>query len=68
MSRRPQGDGYSFATGGTGGGFGGNGSGGGTGDGGVGLGSGFSGMGSHYTIAAIAVVCRKLDTHERSHR
>ena len=46
--RRPQGDGYSFATGGTGGGFGGNGSGGGTGDGGVGLGGdGFSGMESH---------------------
>jgi hypothetical protein len=43
--RRPQGDGYSFATGGTGGGFGGNGSGGGTGGGGVGLGGdGFSGM------------------------
>ena len=31
MLRRPQGDGYSFATGGTGGGFGGKGSGGGTG-------------------------------------
>jgi hypothetical protein len=38
MLRRPRGDGYSFATGGTGGGFGGNGSGGGTGDGGAGLG------------------------------
>jgi hypothetical protein len=38
MSRRPQGDGYSFATGGTGGGFGGKGSGGGTGGGGLGLG------------------------------
>ena len=45
MLRRPQGDGYSFATGGTGGGFGGNGSGGGTGHGGVGVGGdGFSGM------------------------
>ena len=43
--RRPQGDGYSFATGGTGGGFGGNGSGGGTGHGGVGVGGdGFSSM------------------------
>ena len=43
--RRPQGDGYSFATGGTGNGFGGNGSGAGTGGGGVGLGGdGFSGM------------------------
>jgi hypothetical protein len=43
--RRPQGDGYSFATGGTGGGFGGNGSGGGTGHGGAGVGGdGFSGM------------------------
>ena len=39
--RRPQGDGYSFATDG----FGGNGSGGGRGGGGVGLGGdGFSGM------------------------
>ena len=46
MLRRPQGDGYSFATGGTGGGFGGNGSGGGTGGDGAGLGGdGFSGMG-----------------------
>ena len=45
MFRRPQGDGHSFATGGTGGGFGGNGSGGGTGHGGVGVGGdGFSGM------------------------
>jgi hypothetical protein len=45
MLRRPQGDGYSFATGGAGDGFGGNGSGGGTGGGGVGLGGdGFSGM------------------------
>jgi hypothetical protein len=45
MLRRPQGDGYSFATGGDGDGFGGNGSGGGTGGGGVGLGGeGFSGM------------------------
>ena len=43
--RRPQGDGYSFATGGTGDGFGGNGSGGGTGGVGVGPGEdGFSGM------------------------
>ena len=43
--RRPQGDGYSFATGGTGGGIGGNGSGGGTGHGGVGVGGdGFCGM------------------------
>jgi hypothetical protein len=33
MLRRPQGDGYSFATGGAGDGFGGNGSGGGTGGG-----------------------------------
>jgi hypothetical protein len=41
--RRPQSDGYSFATGGDG--FGGNGSGGGTGGGGVGVGGdGFSGM------------------------
>jgi hypothetical protein len=41
--RRPQGDGYSFATGGDG--FGGNGSGGGTGDGGPGLGGeGLSGI------------------------
>ena len=45
MLRRQQGDGYSFATGGTGGGFGGNGSGGGTGHGGAGVGGdGFSGM------------------------
>jgi hypothetical protein len=36
--RRPQGDGYNFATGGGGDGFGGNGSGGGTGIGGVGFG------------------------------
>jgi len=43
--RRPQGDGYSFATGGIGGGFGGKGSGGGTGGGGVGLGGdGISGI------------------------
>jgi len=40
MLRRPQGDGYTFATGGAGDGFGGNGSGGGTGVGG----DGFSGM------------------------
>ena len=41
--RRPQGDGYSFASGGDG--FGGNGSGGGTGAGGDGRGGdGFSGM------------------------
>lgn len=41
--RRPQGDGYNFATGGDG--FGGNGSGGGTGIGGVGFGGdGVSGM------------------------
>jgi hypothetical protein len=45
MLRRPQGDGYSFATGGAGDGFGGKGSGGGTGGGGVGLGGdGLSGM------------------------
>ena len=45
MLRRLQGDGYSFATGGTGGGFGGKGSGGGTGDGGTGLGGdGISGI------------------------
>jgi hypothetical protein len=45
MLRRPQGDGYSFATGGTVGGFGGKGSGGGTGRGGAGVGGdGFSGM------------------------
>jgi hypothetical protein len=45
--RRPQGDGYSFATSGAGDGFGGNGSGGGTGGGGVGLGGdGFSGIGA----------------------
>jgi len=45
MLGRPQGDGYSFATGGTGGGFGGKGSGGGTGDGGAGLGGdGISGI------------------------
>ena len=45
MLRRPQGDGYSFATGGAGDGFGGKGSGGGTGGGGVGLGGdGFSSM------------------------
>ena len=43
--RRPQGDGYSFATGGDGDGFGGKGSGGGTGGVGGGLGGdGFSGM------------------------
>ena len=43
--RPPQGDGYSFATGGAGDGFGGNGSGGGTGGGGVGLGGdGFFGI------------------------
>ena len=43
--RRPQGDGYSFATGGAGDGFGGNGSGGGTGGVGVGPdGGGFFGM------------------------
>jgi hypothetical protein len=42
---RHEGDGYSFATGGTGGGFGGNGSGGGAGDGGPGLGGdGISGI------------------------
>jgi hypothetical protein len=47
LMRRPQGDGYSFATDGDGDGFGGNGSGGGTGGGGVGLGGdGFSGMGA----------------------
>jgi len=46
MLRRPQSDGYSFATGGTGGGFGGRGSGGGAGDGGPGLGGdGVSGIG-----------------------
>jgi hypothetical protein len=45
MLRCPQGDGYSFATGGAGDGFGGNGSGGGTGHGGVGVGGdGFSVM------------------------
>lgn len=45
MTRRRRADGYSFATGGTGGGFGGNGSGGGTRHGGVGLGGdGFCGM------------------------
>ena len=45
MLRRPQGDGYSSATGGAGDGFGGKGSGGGTGGGGVGLGGdGFSSM------------------------
>ena len=45
MLRRPQGDGYSFATGGTGCGFGGKGSGGGAGDGGAGLGGdGISGI------------------------
>ena len=45
MLRRPQGDGYSFVTGGDGDGFGGNGSGGGTGGVGVGPGGeGFSGM------------------------
>ena len=45
MLRRPQGDGYSFATGGAGDGFGGKGSGGGTGGGGVGVGGdGFSGI------------------------
>ena len=38
MLRRPQGDGYSFATGGTGGGLGGKGSGGGTGYGEPGVG------------------------------
>ena len=43
--RRLQGDGYSFAAGGTGGGFGGKGSGGGAGDGGAGLGGdGISGI------------------------
>ncbi len=45
MLRRPQGDGYSFATGGTGGGLGGSGSGGGTGYGGPGVGGdGISGI------------------------
>jgi hypothetical protein len=45
MLRRPHGDGYNLAAGGTGGGFGGNGSGGGTGHGGAGVGGdGFSGM------------------------
>ena len=45
MLRRPQGDGYSLATGGTGGGFGGKGSGGGAGNGGAGLGGdGISGI------------------------
>ena len=45
MLRRPQGDGYSFATGGTGGGLGGKGSGGGTGHGGPGVGGdGLSGI------------------------
>ena len=43
--RRPHGDGYNFATGGSGGGLGGKGSGGGTGVGGAGAGgNGFSGM------------------------
>ena len=43
--RRPQGDGYSFATGGTGAGLGGKGSGGGTGYGGLGVGGdGISGI------------------------
>ena len=47
MLRPPQGDGYSFATGGAGDGFGGKGSGGGTGGGGVGLGGdGFSSHGA----------------------
>jgi hypothetical protein len=45
ISRRPQGDGYSFATGGTGDGFGGKGSGGGDGNGGAGFGGdGISGI------------------------
>lgn len=45
MLRRPQGDGYSFATGGTGGGLGGKGSGEGTGCGGPGVGGvGISGI------------------------
>ena len=45
MLRRPKGDGYSFATGGTGGGLGGKGSGGGTGYGGPGVGGdGISGI------------------------
>jgi hypothetical protein len=45
MTRRPRGDGYNFATGGTGVGLGGNGSGGGTGDGGAGRGGdGISGI------------------------
>jgi len=45
--RRPDGDVYSFPTGGTGGGLGGNGSGGGTGDGGAGFGGdGLSGIGA----------------------
>ena len=49
MLRRPQGDGYSFATGGTGSGFGGKGSGGGAGDGGAGLGGdGISGIGAPF--------------------
>ena len=69
MSRRPQGDGYSFATGGTGDGFGGNGSGGGTGGGGVGVGGdGFSGIKLSLRIAFTAAVCRKPDKREQSHR
>ena len=45
MLRRPQGDGYSFATNGTGGGLDGKGSGGGTGYGGPGVGGdGISGI------------------------
>ncbi len=45
MLRRPQGDGYSFAAGGTGSGLGGKGSGGGTGYGGPGVGGdGISGI------------------------
>jgi hypothetical protein len=69
MLRRPQGDGYSFATGGTGDGLGGKGSGGGTGSGGVGLGGdGFSGMELWLRIAFTAAVCRKLDRREQSRR
>ena len=66
MLRRPQGDGYSFATGGTGRGFGGKGSGGGRGDGGAGPGGdGISGIVVPIRIAFTAVVCRKLDKREQ---
>jgi hypothetical protein len=68
LLRRPHGDGYSFATVGTGGGFGGNGSGGGAGGGAGSGGDGFSGITIFIGIVLTGAVFRKLGKREQSRR